>query len=91
MGNAMLEHICVNPDERDEEELNDPARGVKLITVLPSTSCMSQYQKDYYQRELDVWGHAYRHREDGCLLVVYQGEHPMDWEWEDAQTTICQL
>ena len=39
----------------------------------------------------DVWGHAYRHREDGHWLVVYQDEHPMDWEWEDAQTTIWQL
>ena len=87
----MPEHICINPDERDKEELNNPARGVKLITVLPSSGCMSQYQKDYYLREVDVWEHAYRHHEDGHLLVIYQGECPTDWEWEQAQTTIWQL
>ena len=91
LGNAMPERICINLDEWDKEQLNNPARGVKLITVLLSSGCMSQYQKDYYMREVDVWGHAYRHCEDRCLLVIYQGKCPMDWEWEQAQTTIWQL
>ena len=52
---------------------------------------MSQYQKDYYQKVFNVWGHAYQHHEDGHLLMVYQGECLMDWEWEEAQTTIQQL
>ena len=59
--------------------------------VLPSYGCMSQYQKDYYLREVDVWGHTYSHCVDGHLLVVYQGEHPTDWDWEEAQDTIRQL
>ena len=38
-----------------------------------------------------MWGHSYRHCVDGCILVVYKGEHPTDWDWEDAQNTIQQL
>ena len=52
---------------------------------------MTPYQQENYQRASDVWGHAYIHREDGHWLVVYQGECPMDWEWEEAQTTIQHL
>ena len=85
----MPGHIYIDPIDKEEED--GPSRAIKLITVLPSTGCMSQYQKDYYQKVFDVWGHAYRHREDGHLLVIYQGECPMDWEWEEAQTTIWQL
>ena len=59
--------------------------------MLLSASCMSPYQKAHYQRASDVWGHGYIHREDGCWLVVYQGERPMDWEWEEAQATVWQL
>ena len=87
----MPNHTYINPEERDKDEMNNPTRGLRLITVLLSSSCMSQYQKDYYVREVDVWGHAYRHCEDGCLLVIYQGECPTDWEWEEAQTTIRRL
>ena len=28
---------------------------------------------------------------DGHLLVVYKGECPMEWDWEDTQNTIQQL
>ena len=76
----MLALIYINPDEQDREEFDDPSSGIRLIMVLLSAGCMSPYQKAHYWKVFDVWGHAYKHCEDRCWLVVYQGERPMDWE-----------
>ena len=70
-----------------EVEINDLPRGPRTVIILPNLDGMSPDQKAYYVRELDVWGHIYRHREHGRWVMVYQGERPTDWEWEEAQET----
>ena len=79
------------PDEPGEEDINNLPRGPRSVTILPNLESMSPYQRTYYQRELDAWGHVYRHRDDGRWLIVYQGECPTDWEWEETQGTIQHL
>ena len=81
----------IHSDEQEEEEIDNLPRGPQSVTILLNSDCMSRYQKTYYLREVDAWGHVYRHREDGHLLVVYQGKCPTDWEWEEAQATIQHL
>ena len=78
-------------DEPEEEDINNLPRGPWSVTILPNPKCMSPYQRTYYQRELDAWGHVCRHCDDGCLLVGYQGECPTDWEWGETQKTIQHL
>ena len=84
----MPGHVYICPDKQDAQEQINTSTGVQLIMVLLSISCMMPYQWENYQRVANVWGPAYKHQEDGHWLMVYQGECPTDWEWEEAQTTI---
>ena len=80
-----------HPDEPEEEDISNLHRGPWSVIILPNLESMSPDQRTYYQMELDAWGHVYRHHDDGHWLIVYQGEHPTDWEWEEAQGTIQHL